>query len=296
LSLGDFYIIGGGKVSKKIKDYIIITIGMFMVAAGLYFFLMPGNLAIGGANGLAIVLNHVFPFLSIGVFMIIINIVLFIVAFLVIGTSFGVKTIYASLGTSFLVLLFEKIIPIHAPLVEDIILQLSFGIFISAIGMGIVFNRNASTGGTDIIAKILNKFWGIDLGKAVLLSDFAITIGAGFAFGPELGMYSLLGVIVNGLVIDSTIEGINLSKQVSIVSERSEEIKKYIIKDLERGATLYYAEGAYTGNKKQVLVTVVDRKDFIRLKNYINDIDKNAFITVSNVYEVLGDGFKNIGD
>ncbi|MBW4829388.1 MAG: YitT family protein [Clostridiaceae bacterium] len=269
---------------------------MLMVAIGLYFFFMPQKLAIGGANGLAIVVNHWIPFLSIGNLMIIINIVLFIVAFIFIGAGFGIKTIYTSLGTSVIVSLFENIIPMGGPLSDDIILQLVIGVFISAIGMAIVFNQNASTGGTDIIAKIINKFWGLELGRGVLLCDFSITLMAGIAFGPRLAMYSLLGVILNGLVIDSTIDGINLSKQVNIVSEYSDNIKDYIVKDLERGATLYSAKGAYTGNIKDVVVTVVDRKDFIKLKNHIKTIDENAFVTVSNVYEVLGDGFKSIDE
>ncbi|WP_353094151.1 YitT family protein [Tissierella praeacuta] len=280
-------------MKEKIREYVLITIGMTMVALGLYFFLMPEKLAIGGANGLAIVINNWIP-LSIGSIMIIINIFLFVIGFLVVGTSFGFKTIYASIGTSVIVSLLEKIIPLQQPLVEDMILQLIFGVFISAIGVGIVFNQNASTGGTDVIAKIMNKFFGIELGKGVLISDFAITIMAGFAFGPKLGMYSLLGVILNGIVIDWTIEGITLCKEVNIISECSNDIKEYIINNLERGATIYSAKGAYTGNEKDIVITVVDRRDFIKLKNYIRGIDKNAFITVSNVYEVLGDGFKNI--
>lgn len=265
-----------------------------MVATGLYFFLMPEKLAVGGANGLAIVINYWIPVISIGTLMIIINVVLFIIAFVVIGASFGVKTIYASIGTSIIVSILGKVVPIHKPLSDDIILQLVFGVLISGIGMGIVFNQNASTGGTDIVAKILSKFFGIGLGKAVLFSDVAITLGAVFTFGPELGMYSLLGIIINSFVIDSTIEGINLSKEVSIVSKYSDNIKEYIIDKLERGATVYYAEGAYTGDKKKVVVTVLDTRDFIKLKSYIKDIDKNAFVRVSNVYEVLGDGFKSI--
>lgn len=284
---------GGVVLREKIKEYVLITIGMIMVALGLYFFLMPEKLAIGGANGLAIVINNWIP-LSIGTIMIIINIILFIIGFLVVGTSFGFKTIYASIGTSVIVSILEKTIHLQQPLVEDMILQLIFGVFISAIGVGIVFNQNASTGGTDVIAKIMNKFFGIELGKGVLISDFAITIMAGFAFGPELGMYSLLGVILNGIVIDWTIEGISLCKEVNIISEFSNDIKEYIINNLERGATIYSAEGAYTGDKKDIVITVLDRRDFIKLKNYIKGIDKNAFITVSNVYEVLGDGFKNI--
>lgn len=267
-----------------------------MVAAGIYFFLMPGNLAIGGANGLAIVINQWMPSLSIGVLMIIINIILFILGFLIIGTGFGIKTIYAGMGISVIVSIFEKTIPIHDVIVEDIILQIVFGVFISAIGMGIVFNQNASTGGTDIIAKILNKFFGIDLGKGVMIADLAIIIAAAFSFGMELGMYSLLGAIINSIVIDSTIEGMNLSKAVNIVSEHSEEIQKYIVDELERGATIYEAKGAYTGNKKDVIITVVDRRDFIKLKNHIRETDREAFVTVSNIYEVLGDGFMDIED
>lgn len=281
-------------MKNKIKEYILITIGMVIVAFGMYFFLMSQNLVVGGANGLGIVINHWFPLISIGTLMIIINIVLFIVAFIVIGPSFGVKTIYASLGTSIIVSLLGRFVPIHEPFSNDILLQLIFGVLISGVGMGIVFNQNASTGGTDILAKIINKFFGIGIGKAVLISDVAITLGALFTFGAELGMYSLLGIIINSFVIDSTIEGINLAKEVNIVSKYSEEIKLYIVNELDRGATIYFAEGAYTGEKKNVIVTVLDIRDFIKLRNYIKGIDRDAFVRVSNVYEVLGDGFSNI--
>ncbi len=257
-----------------------------MVAVGLFFFLMPENLAVGGANGLAIVLNYFFPQLSVGILMIIINILLFIIGFVFIGTNFGFRTIYASLGVSGIVVLFERLLPMHGPLVEDILLQLIFGIFISAIGMGIVFNQNASTGGTDVIAKILNSFLGIDLGKGVLLADFFITLMAGFIYGAELGMYSLLGVIVNGFVVDETIEGMNISKQVSIVSQHNEHINDYIIESLGKGVTLYSAKGGFSGEEKEVLVTVLNRKEFIELKRYIYSVDQEAFVTVSDVYDI----------
>lgn len=281
-------------MKNKIKEYLLITIGMIIVAIGLHFFLMPQKLVVGGANGLAIVLHSWIPMISIGALMIIINIVLFIVGFFAIGSNFGIKTIYASLGTSITVSLLGTLVPINKAITNDIILQLIFGVLISGIGMGIVFNQNASTGGTDIIAKIINKFFGIGLGKAVLISDFIITLGALFTFGVELGMYSLLGIIINSFVIDSTIEGISVSKEVNIVSKYSNDIKTYIVNELERGATIYFAEGAYTGEEKSVIVTVLDTRDFIKLKSYIKDIDKDAFVRVSNVYEVLGDGFKNI--
>ncbi|MBE6082204.1 MAG: YitT family protein [Tissierellaceae bacterium] len=281
-------------MKKKANEYIKITVGMLLVAIGLYFFLMPKNLSVGGANGLAIVINHFIPNLSIGLLMIIINIFLFAIGFIFIGTNFGFKTIYASFGVSVLVLLFEKIFPMKKPLANDILIQLILGVIISAIGIGIVFNQNASTGGTDIIAKILNRFWGIDLGRGVLISDLSITLAAGFAYGLQIGLYSLLGVLLNGLVIDAAIESMNIRKQVVIVSNYSEVINDYIIKSLGKGATLYEAKGGFTGSDKEVLVTILSRKDFVLLKNLINSIDKNAFIIVHNVHEVIGEGFKDI--
>lgn len=279
---------------KKFKEFLLINIGMIMVAAGMYFFLMPNNLATGGANGLAIVLNNFMPSIPVGVIMIIINIILFIVAFVFVGGGFGAKTIYASLGISFMVLIFEKTVMIKQSITGDLFLELIFGILISGAGMGIVFNQNASTGGTDIIAKILNKFFHIDLGKGVLLSDLSITLMAAFAFGPKLSLYAMLGVIINGFVIDGIIEGINMSKEVTIISEEYMKIKEFIITELDRGVTVYHGKGGFTEDDKNIIVVVIGRREFIRLKKYINEIDKNAFITVNNICEVFGYGFKSI--
>lgn len=281
-------------MKKKIKEYGLITIGCMLVAAGMYFFLMPNSLATGGVNGLGIIVNKYIPSLPVGLIMIILNIILFIVAFLVIGPNFGAKTIITSLGLSGMVWFLEWIYPIKAPLSDDILLQLIFGILISGAGMGIVFNQNASTGGTDIIAKIINKYFHIDMGKAVLLSDFSITIFAAFAFGLTKGLYAILGVIINGYVIDNVIEGFNICKEVVIISEKGDEIKQFIMAELRRGATIYYAKGAYTNENKEVITTILDRKEFIKLRNFIREIDKSSFITINNVRETLGEGFKSL--
>jgi uncharacterized membrane-anchored protein YitT (DUF2179 family) len=281
-------------MEKKFKEFLLINIGMIMVAAGMYFFLMPNNLATGGANGLAIVLNNFIPSIPVGVIMIIINIILFIVAFVFIGGGFGAKTIYASFGISFMVLIFEKTVMIKHSITGDLFLELIFGILISGAGMGIVFNQNASTGGTDIIAKVLNKFFHIDLGKGVLLSDLSITFMAAFAFGPKLSLYAMLGVIINGFVIDRIIEGINMSKEVTIISEEYMKIKEFIIKELDRGVTVYHGKGGFTEDDKNIMVVVIGRREFIRLRKYINEVDKKAFITVNNICEVFGYGFKSI--
>ncbi|MBZ4664133.1 MAG: YitT family protein [Caloramator sp.] len=281
-------------MKKAIKEYILITLGIFLVAVGIYYFLVPSNLAAGGVSGLAIVINQFFPSIPVGLLMLGMNIILFIIAFIVIGSNFGAKTIYSSLGLSGMIWVLEKLYPISQPMVDDLLLQLLFGILISGIGMGIVFNQNASTGGTDIIAKIINKFFHIDIGKSLLLSDFLITLAAGLTFGPKIGMYALLGVVINGFVIDNVIQGLNVCKQVTIISSKSEEIKKYIIEELGRGVTIYDGRGAFTGEKKEVLMTIISRKEFIKLREYIKELDKRAFISVSNVHEVLGEGFTEL--
>lgn len=279
-------------MKKIIKEYVIITIGLLLVAIGTYYFLVISNLAAGGVSGLAMVINKFYPALSVGVMMLVMNVVLFIVAIIVIGPHFGGKTIYSSFGLSGMIWFFEKFMPLHKPLTNDLFLQLFYGIMLSSIGMAIVFNQNASTGGTDIIGKILNKFFHIDLGKAQLIVDATVTLLALFAFGPTIGMYAILGVIMNGFMIDWIIEGLNISKHVTVISSDGQKIKDFIVNELGRGVTIYEAVGGYTGDEKEVITTILSRKEFIRLKIFIKDVDDKAFITVSNVHEVFGEGFK----
>ncbi len=282
------------KVAKEFKDYIIITFGVILVAIGLYFFLMPNNIAAGGVNGLAMVINHYVPFMPVGSWMFIMNIILFIVAFLIIGSSFGARTIYTSFLLSGVIWIFEWIYPVTKPFTGDVLLELFFGIFIQGAGMGIIFNKNASTGGTDIIAKILNKYFHINLGRGVLISDLTVTVLAGIAFGFQQGLYALMSVTLNGLVIDRMIDGLNACKEVRIISTKNEIIEQFILQKLGRGATTYYAKGAFTKNEIEVLCTVVGTKEFIKIKNFIKEVDPDAFVNVTEVFETLGDGFKDI--
>ena len=279
------------QLKDKVKDFIIMTIGMFMVAGGMYFFFMPNKLAIGGANGLGIVINKFFPMLSVGTLMIIINVVLFILAFIIVGNGFGAKTIYVSLGISGIISLLERFLPMAHPFTDEVFLEMIVGILISGAGMGVVFNHNASTGGTDILAKILNKFFHVDLGKGVLMCDLSVTIMAGFAFETKLALFAMVGVIMNGFVIDAIIDGINMCKEVTIISDKYDEIKEYILKDLAKGTTIYNAKGGFSNEEKNVLVVVVSRRDFAKLRKRIYEVDKNAFITVNNICEIFGEGF-----
>ena len=283
-------------MSNKMKEYILITIGSVLVAVGIYYFLVPNNLAAGGVSGLAMVIGRFAPGLPIGLMMLVMNIILFIIAFIALGSGFGAKTIYSSLSLSGIIWLMEKMFPISRSLTGDMFIELIFGILISAIGMGIIFNQNASTGGTDIIAKIINKYLHVDIGKSLLLSDFSITLLAALAFDARTGMYALLGVVINGFVIDTVIEGLNVSKQVMIISTKPEEIKDFILNKLYRGATIYTAKGAYTDTDKQIITTTIGRKEVVKLKNFVKETDNKAFMTIIDAHETLGEGFKDIGN
>lgn len=278
---------------KALKEFAIITIGLLLVSCGLFFFLMPSNIAAGGINGLSIVLRNFIP-LSVGSIMLIVNVILFVVAFIFLGSGFGGKTIYASLGISFTIMVLEKIYPNRMPFTNDLILEVFFGVTLSAIGIGLIVNQNASSGGTDILGMILNKYTGLDFGKALLLCDFIITMGAVFHYGPELGMYGLFGVIINGIIVDYIISGLNHNKEVTVISSRIDEIQEFIFDDLDRGVTLYKGIGGFTKHEKLILKTVIDSRDLVKLKLFIQDIDPSAFVTVTNTAEVLGHGFNNI--
>lgn len=278
---------------KKFKEYVLITIGFLIVAVSVKFFLEANKIAAGGVMGIAIIINNVSPNLSVGMIMFVLNCALFIVAFSSIGGRFGVKTIYSGLGLSGTVWILDKFIP-NGMVTSNLFLSTVFGTLIGGIGMGIVFNQNASTGGTDILAKILNKFFHIDIGKSLLIVDFVITLFAVATMGIELGMYSLLSVILHGFIIDSVIEGFNVCKQVMIISKKNEEFSKFIIEKLERGCTIFNGKGGYTWEDTYILYTVLSTNEFIKLKKHIKEVDPRAFITVCDAREVLGEGFNNI--
>nr|WP_246542869.1 YitT family protein [Fusibacter paucivorans] len=269
----------------------LITLGTFIVSLGITFFLIPAKLASGGVTGLAIVIQSVLPNIPIGAILLVLNVLLYIIGFIAIGPDFGAKTIYASFLLTGLISVLDAVFKLSGPLVQDPIVNLIMGVLISGVGLGIVFNQNASTGGTDIIAKVLNKRFGTDMGRALLMADLIVVVLASFVLGIELGIYALLGVVFNGYIIDNMIEGLRMKVSVSIISLKSDEIKHFIVEDIGRGATIYTAKGAYTSDEKEIITSVMDRKEFIRLKVFVKDHDPEAFIMISNVREVLGEGF-----
>ncbi|SHE70012.1 YitT family protein [Clostridium fallax] len=276
-----------------IKDYIFITLGIILVAIAIEYFFAPNNLAAGGVTGLAIVINHYIPSVTNGTLVLIMNLILFIVAFIFIGGNFGAKTIYASFGLSGVMWFIERFLKPEA-ITTDLIIASIFGTIITAIGMALIFNVNASTGGTDIIAKILNKYFHVDIGKCLLSVDFIVTLLGALTFGINKAFYALLCVIINGFAIDRFIEGLNTCKEIMIISNENDKISNYIINDLSRGCTFLNGQGVYSKKQIVVLYTVLQRAEFIKLRDYIKENDPNAFITVNEVHEVLGEGFGKI--
>ncbi|WP_082235046.1 YitT family protein [Halobacillus massiliensis] len=281
-------------MTKKLLSFLLINIGALAVAVNVHFFLSPNDLATGGVSGLSIVLNKVFPGLTLGTLMILLNIVLFIIGIIFLGFQFGAKTIYASFALSFMVWGLETFFPISQPLSNDILIQLIIGQIIAASGMALVFHQGASTGGTDIIAMILNKYFSIDVGKGVLFSDIAIALSSAFLFGPAIGMYAFFGVILNGLVIDYALQQFDDNKEIVIISRRSDEVREFIVKHLGRGATIHHARGAFNKEDKEVITSIMNRKDYTKLKKYMLAIDESAFITVHSMNEILGQNFKRL--
>ncbi len=279
---------------KRVRDFIIINFGLFLVAVGIHFFKVPNHFATGGVSAMAIIADRFVPGLSVGPLMLIINILFILLGLVLIGRDFTGKTIYSSIALSGMVWVLDILYPLTEPLTSDMLLELFFSIGFPAIGSAIVFNLNGSTGGTDIIAKILNKYTDIDIGKALLGSDFLITIVAGFVYGIQIGMYSILGLILKGFLIDTVIEGFNLKKQLVIVSSNPEPIKEYIIKNIHRGATIHTARGAFTNEEKHIITSVMDRRQAVELRNFIRKVDKDAFITITSSSEIIGKGFRTL--
>ncbi|MFR7349652.1 YitT family protein [Peptoniphilus sp.] len=280
------------KSSFNLKRFLFVNIGVILVAVGLHFFLVPNSLAVGGTSGLSIEINHLFPFIPVPYILTALNTILVVIGFIFIGADFGFYTVYASISLGVFLRILEVIVPLSGSIVEgDIFINLIFGIFIQAVGIGIVVNQGASTGGTDIVAKIVETYTRFSFGQGLIMSDGVVTVLAALLYGPKLGMYALLGAFINSTVIDRMIAGFDTKYHITIVTKKVEEINQFILVDLYRGSTLYEAKGGYQKEDRTIIVTVVNKSDYVKLKEFIRKTDKDAFMYVSNVTEVEGYGF-----
>lgn len=276
-------------------DYLKICIGLGLTALGLDLFLVPNKIAAGGISGVATIIFHT-AHLPVGVSMLAMNTVLFVIGFIVIGKGFGLKTLIASGLLSVFIDVLAWGLPVKQ-FTSDLLIATIFGDLLTGIGMAIIFNRNASTGGTDIIARILSHFANINIGKALLIIDFSIAALAGvFLKSVDVGMYSLLAVLINCFTIDAFIDTLNISKKVLVLTGFGKEIASRAMMELNRGATLLPIEGAYTGKPGFMVMMIIRPRQTATLREIVKEIDPNAFMIVSNVNQVLGKGFRSISD
>ncbi len=274
------------------KNFLYITLGAFIAAIGIDVFLVPNKIAAGGVSGIATILHYTIH-VPVGMTMLVINIFLFLLAFLLLGPGFGIKSIYGTIALSLFVDILARWF--NVTYTHDILLAVVFGDLLTGIGLATIFLQDASTGGTDIIAMILNKYIGLDIGQGLLFIDFTVTFFAGLFFGWEIGMYSLLAVLVNTHTIDYVVEGIKVSFKIIIISDKWQDIRDYVKNVLQRGVTIIEAEGGYEGEKRKMLWVILKRRrELVRLKEFVKETDQNAFLTVSTVKDVFGKGFKRI--
>lgn len=273
-----------------IKQYILIAAGSFIVAFGVYYFMVPENLATGGISGLSIVLNNYLP-LPISLTNFILNIILLILGFIFLGREFGGKTIISVFFLSFFMYLMEVFYPSTKPVTDETLLNLICGIIITSMGLSIVFNQNASTGGTDILAKLFNKYFNLDMGKGLMAADIIVVILAFFTYGIQTGIIGAFGWFLNGIVVNYFIDGFSVKNEVVIITKHPKAVKDYIFEKLDRGVTVYKAEGGYTNESKDIIVTLLERKEYFTLKNELKKMDPESFIIVRAVQEVYGSGF-----
>lgn len=277
------------KHKDTIKEYVWITIAVAIITFALEYFFFPNAIASGGISGFALVLNSVFdiePSIIIFGF----NIILFILAFFLVGGSFGGKSIYASVLVSVFMWITENILKPTA-ITDNLFLSSVFGSLIIALGTAIVFNQGSSTGGTSIIAKIINKYFHIPIGQGLLITDCSVTLLAMYVFGVELGLFGLFSAIIVGVLVDKFIAGFNPVKQVFIITSEEKLVMDFIIKDINRGCTVLAGKGGYTGGDTSIIYTVLTSRQFITLKNFVKENNPDAFVTVTDSTEALGEGF-----
>lgn len=268
-----------------IKEISILTVAVAIIAAAVYFFLVPSHASVSSISGLGIVLSNFIP-LPLSAITMILNVVLLIIGFFTCGREFGVKTVYTSVMLPLFLGVFERIFPDFGSMTNSQELDVLCYILVVSVGLSILFNRNASSGGLDIVAKIMNKYLHMDLGKAMSLSGMCVALSAALVYDKKTVVLSVLGTYFNGLVLDHFIFNHNVKRRVCIITKKEEELRQFIIHDLHSGATIYESIGAYNMEKRNEIITIVDKGEYQKLMNYMNREDPKAFITVYTVSDM----------
>lgn len=283
----------GSIMKSKLKNFSLLTISTLIMAVGIYFFKFANNFTFGGITGIAVLVAKFLP-ISASDFSFVVNILLLIIRWIVLGKSFAEKTAYSTILLSISLSLLERIYPMSHPLTNEPLLELIFAILLPALGSAILFNIGASSGGTDVIAMILKKYTSVDIGKGLMISDLIFTLAGFLVFNVKTGLYSLFGLIMRSALIDNFIESFNRSKYFHVVTSNATCICDFIQNDLQRGATIVNATGAFTGDDKYIILTVLSPSQAVKLRNFIKEQDPKAFLLVSNTSEIIGKGFHSV--
>lgn len=277
----------------NIKNFLHMTLGCILLSAGVYFFKIPNGFSTGGVTGIGTVLGKLTP-ITPAVWIWILNIGLLLLGLLILGRQNMLKTAYCSILYSALTYGFEVFVPLSAPLTDQPLLELIYAILLTSIGSAMIFNADASSGGTDIAALILKRFTRINVGKALLVVDFIVAASAFFVFDVSIGLFSLLGLFAKAFLVDTVIENLNTCKYFIVITEKREEISQFIIQTLHHGVTIHGVVGEYTKDEKCMIHTVCKRIEAFRLKNKIKEIDPKSFVIVTTSSEIIGRGFRSV--
>ena len=269
-----------------IKEFIVITVATIVAASSVFFFLVPSNVSVGSVSGLAIIITNFIP-LSVATLTMIMNVGLLVLGFILVGKEFGAKTVYTSLLVPVTMLVFEHIFPDFQSLTGDQTLDVIGFCVLSGVSLAVLFIHNASSGGLDIIAKILNKYLRMDFGKAVGLIGMAVALSSAFVYDTKTVFLSVIGTYFSGIVLDHFIFGSTLKKKVCIISRKYQEILDFVLNEMHSGATVYDATGAYTNNTHKEVLVIVYKNEYLELINFVTRIDPDAFITVYSINEVI---------
>ena len=279
------------KVKQFLTEYALLTLGTALVAMGNYFFKFPNHFSTGGVTGIAVILSSIFPSISSSLFASVINVAFLLLGFGVLNRGFGVRTVYCSLLFSGMLAGLEWLVPLSGPLTDEKLLELFFGVILPALGSAILFNTQGSTGGTDILAMILKKFTSLDIGMALLYVDVLIAGSTLILIDIETGLFSLLGLVLKSVLVDSVIESLNRKKSFILVTSCPEEVCDFITHTLHRSATFWKGEGAYSHQDKWVVLTALSRAQAVTLRRHLKSVDPHAFMLITNSSEIFGKGF-----
>ena len=276
---------------RTVKEYGMLTLATMIMSLGIYLFKFPNNFSFGGVSGISVLAAKLLPFTA-GQINLVVNVVLIFLGFIFIGRKFAFKTVYVSLLSSAALWLLEIVLPLSKPLTDQPMLEVCFAIFLPALGAAMLFNMQASGGGTDIVAMILKKYTSLNIGTALMFTDVAVVIISFFVFNIQTAIFNALGFLAKSLVIDSVIENINRCKYFNIVCDKPQPICEYITNTLKRSATIVDAKGAFSGKDKTLIFTVMSRSQAVKLRNFIKQADPKAFMLISTTSEIIGHGFR----